>query len=132
MGRPVSFANILKHSRATYVSVKLHFIRQRIILSVSDNGVGVHDHQDTTGIGLIGLRERTGVLGGEALSVSAAYPDLSTFVLAQKMAASDSSFRNLLSGAYRRFRVSTRTAVIVRANQLGLLANANDGPGLSK
>ncbi|HEX7395382.1 MAG TPA: response regulator transcription factor [Anaerolineaceae bacterium] len=68
----------------------------------------------------------------EALSVSAAYPDLSTYVLAQKLAVSASTFRNLLSGAYKRLGVSTRAAAIVRANQLGLLANANDEPDLSK
>ncbi len=68
----------------------------------------------------------------EALSVSAAYPDLSTYVLAQKLAVSASTFRNLLSGAYKRLGVSTRTAAIVRANLLGLLANANDGPALNE
>jgi DNA-binding NarL/FixJ family response regulator len=68
----------------------------------------------------------------EALSVSAAYPDLSTYLLAQKLAISDSTFRNLLSGAYKRLGVSTRIAAIVRLNQLGFLANANDGPDLSE
>lgn len=68
----------------------------------------------------------------EALSVSAAYPDLSTYVLAQKLAISASTFRNLLSGAYQRLGVSTRTAAIMRANQLGLLANETSLPDLSK
>jgi two-component system capsular synthesis response regulator RcsB len=67
----------------------------------------------------------------EALSVSAAYPDLSTYVLAQKMSISPSTFRNLLSGAYQRLGVSTRTAAIVRANQLGLIANAPKLPDLT-
>ena len=60
-----AFSNILKHSRATSVGVKLQYSQQKIILSVSDDGVGIHDAQDTTGIGLIGLRERIGFLGGE-------------------------------------------------------------------
>lgn len=68
----------------------------------------------------------------EALSVSAAYPDLSTYVLAQKLSISPSTFRNLLSGAYQRLGVSTRTAAIVRANHLGLLANGTGVPELSK
>jgi DNA-binding NarL/FixJ family response regulator len=68
----------------------------------------------------------------EALSVSAAYPDLSTFSLARKLAISSSTFRNLLSGAYKRLGVSTRTAAIVRATRLGLLANANHEPNLTK
>jgi DNA-binding NarL/FixJ family response regulator len=62
----------------------------------------------------------------EALSVSAAYPDLSTFVLAQKLAVSASTFRNLLSGAYKRLGVYTRAAAIVRARQLGLLVDPNE------
>jgi two-component system capsular synthesis response regulator RcsB len=68
----------------------------------------------------------------EALSVSAAYPDLSTYVLAQKLSISPSTFRNLLSGAYQRLGVSTRTAAIVRANHLGLLPNGTGVPDLSK
>jgi len=68
----------------------------------------------------------------EALSVSAAYPDLSTYVVAQKLAVSSSTYRNLLSGAYKRLGVSTRTAAIMRANQLGFLPNANGLPDLSK
>ncbi|HEX7395381.1 MAG TPA: PAS domain S-box protein [Anaerolineaceae bacterium] len=60
-----SFSNILKHSRAKSVNVILQFIRGRIILSVSDNGVGIRDSQETTGIGLIGIRERVGYLGGK-------------------------------------------------------------------
>lgn len=68
----------------------------------------------------------------EVLSVSAAYPDLSTYAQAQKLAVSSSTFRNLLSGAYKRLGVSTRTAAIVRANRLGLIANAIYLPDLSK
>jgi PAS domain S-box-containing protein len=60
-----AFSNILKHSRATGVGVKLQYNGQRINLAVADNGVGIHDPQNTTGIGLIGLRERIGFLGGE-------------------------------------------------------------------
>ncbi len=68
----------------------------------------------------------------EALSVSAAYPDLSTHELARKLAISDSTFRNLLSGAYKRLGVNTRIAAIMRANRLGLIATAIDVPDLSK
>jgi DNA-binding NarL/FixJ family response regulator len=62
----------------------------------------------------------------EVLSISAAYPDLSTFALAQKLSVSPSTFRNLLSGAYKRLGVSTRTAALARASQLGLLADVNE------
>ncbi len=64
----------------------------------------------------------------EVLSLSAAYPDLPTGVLAQKLSISSSTFRNLLSGAYLRLGVSTCTAAIVRANELGLLRTPGRPP----
>ncbi len=232
-----AISNILKHSQATSVNVILTHIQKWVILSISDNGIGIHEDQKSTGIGLIGIRERVGYLGGElqintspgkgtvirdlhpvdrtchriigpdlkilvismltagalvealvdfgvrgyiykddensirqlphviksvseggiffspeawekvkpgrsaliltgrqleVLSVSAAYPDLPTAVLAQKLSISPSTFRNLLSGAYLRLGVSTRTAAIVRANQLGLLASASGLPDLTR
>ena len=60
-----AFANLLKHSQATRVRVKLQYKLPNIIASVSDNGVGFGNAQKTKGIGLIGLRERLGFLGGE-------------------------------------------------------------------
>jgi PAS domain S-box-containing protein len=60
-----AFSNIIKHSKATTVNVKLQYSRQRISVTVSDNGVGFGDVQEPTGIGLIGLRERIGYLGGK-------------------------------------------------------------------
>ncbi|MCE7988317.1 MAG: DNA-binding response regulator [Caldilinea sp. CFX5] len=57
----------------------------------------------------------------EALSLCAAYPDASTAELAQRLAVAHSTLRNLLSGAYTKLAVRTRTAAIVRARQLGLI-----------
>ena len=57
----------------------------------------------------------------EALSLCAAYPDESTELLAGKMAVANSTFRNLLSGAYVRLEVHTRVAAISKARQLGLI-----------
>jgi DNA-binding NarL/FixJ family response regulator len=57
----------------------------------------------------------------EALSLCAAYPDEPTAKLARKMAVANSTFRNLLSGAYVRLEVHTRVAAIVKARQLGLI-----------
>jgi DNA-binding NarL/FixJ family response regulator len=68
----------------------------------------------------------------EALSVTAAYPDYSTELLAEKLSISGSAFRNLLSGAYQRLGISTRAGAMVRANQLGLLGNREELPDLSK
>jgi len=57
----------------------------------------------------------------EALSLCVAYPDLSASVLARKMEISSSTFRNLLSDAYRRLGVRTRNAAVVRVQELGLI-----------
>ncbi len=57
----------------------------------------------------------------EALSLCVAYPDMSTSILAQKMQITDSTFRNILSGAYRRLEVRTRNAAVLRVQELGVI-----------
>ncbi|MBC7877576.1 MAG: response regulator transcription factor [Anaerolineales bacterium] len=57
----------------------------------------------------------------EALSLSTAYPDDSTSDLAKKMSVSNSTVRNLLSGAYVKLGVSNRSGAIAKARQLGLI-----------
>ncbi len=58
----------------------------------------------------------------EAISVCALYPDLSTAELAEILAVSNSTARNLLSGAYLRLGVHSRTAAIEKARELGLIS----------
>lgn len=58
----------------------------------------------------------------EALSLSAAYPNLTTAELAKKLGVANSTMRNLLSEVYMRLQVSSRTAAIDKARRLGLLA----------
>jgi two-component system nitrate/nitrite response regulator NarL len=58
----------------------------------------------------------------EAISLCMAYPDATTFELAQKMQVSNSTVRNLLSGAYLRMGVHTRAAAIAKVHQLGITA----------
>ncbi|MCI0395662.1 MAG: response regulator transcription factor, partial [Chloroflexi bacterium] len=57
----------------------------------------------------------------EALSLFAAYPDMTTAAAAQQLSVANSTVRNLLSGAYLRLGVRNRTAAIARAQQLGLV-----------
>lgn len=57
----------------------------------------------------------------EAISLCAAYPNVETAKLALQMMVANSTFRNLLSGAYLRLRVNTRAAAIAKARQLGLI-----------
>jgi DNA-binding NarL/FixJ family response regulator len=58
----------------------------------------------------------------EALSLCAAYPNSTTAELAKKMIVSNSTVRNLLSGAYMRLQVNNRAAAIAKARQLGLIS----------
>jgi two-component system nitrate/nitrite response regulator NarL len=64
----------------------------------------------------------------EALSLSAAYPDSTTADLAQKMSISNSTVRNLLSGAYMKLEVRSRTAATVKARQMGLITPEPPSP----
>lgn len=57
----------------------------------------------------------------EALSLCAAYPDLSSADLAEQMSVAQSTVRNLLSGAYLRLGVRNRPAAVEKARQLGLI-----------
>lgn len=57
----------------------------------------------------------------EALSLCLAYPDNTTADLAKKMSISNSTVRNLLSGAYVKLGVRTRIAAVTKARQLGLI-----------
>lgn len=57
----------------------------------------------------------------EVLSICAAYPNESTAELAQRLCVANSTVRNLLSNAYVRLNVRSRTAAIAKAQQLGLL-----------
>lgn len=57
----------------------------------------------------------------QALSLSLAYPNSTTADLARMMAISNSTARNLLSGAYLKLGVNTRAAAIAKARQMGLI-----------
>jgi len=63
----------------------------------------------------------------EALSLAAAFLDSSTKELASRMGISASTFRNLLAAAYQRLGVQTRMAAILKARQLGILADNQKG-----
>lgn len=56
----------------------------------------------------------------EALTLCAAYPDMTTGLLAAEMEIAHSTFRNLLSEAYLKLDVHSRAAAIAKARQLGL------------
>jgi signal transduction histidine kinase len=60
-----SITNVLKHANATRVEVTLDYRPDSIGLTISDNGSGDGQHGDRTGHGLIGMRERVGLFGGD-------------------------------------------------------------------
>lgn len=67
----------------------------------------------------------------EALSYCAAFPGVSTKVLARELRISDSTLRNLLSNAYSRLGVNSRAAAISKARELGMITPYSSHPAES-
>jgi two-component system sensor histidine kinase DegS len=65
-----ALTNIRRHSKATKAGVKLHFNEKQILLTIEDNGRGFTEDDkarsltDTKKLGIIGMRDRIGSLGG--------------------------------------------------------------------
>ena len=61
-----TLTNIARHSQATTVSVKLYTSKENINLQVEDNGCGItaEQIQSLRSLGLLGMRERAMVWGG--------------------------------------------------------------------
>jgi signal transduction histidine kinase len=58
--------NVIKHARASAVNIEVHHTRERVSCTVRDDGVGFAANrvEGTAGLGLVGIRERLGALGG--------------------------------------------------------------------
>lgn len=77
-----SLTNVVKHARATSVDLEVRCDGAAIEISVADDGIGFDpDDPVTTGFGVIGMRERVELAGGE-LSVLRG-PDAGTVVRAR-------------------------------------------------
>jgi len=77
-----SFTNIVKHARATSVSVLLMRKANSVSVVVEDDGVGFEPGRETgDGIGLLGMRERVGVFGGRVVIESR--PGAGTTIVAE-------------------------------------------------
>jgi len=57
--------NVVKHSRATQVSVQIMENREKLVIIVEDNGVGFDPEKQSGGIGLLNMRSRINALDGE-------------------------------------------------------------------
>ena len=65
----------------------------------------------------------------EVLSMCAAYPNDTTAELARKLVVANSTLRNLLSGAYIRLKVHSRSAAVAKARQMGIIVQDSTGLG---
>ncbi len=59
-----SLNNVVKHSGADRVRVTLTFSYPKVMMTVQDNGAGFVKEKRSSGIGLIGMRERAVAVGG--------------------------------------------------------------------
>lgn len=61
-----ALTNIARHAQATTAAVKLLVVEDAVRLTVQDNGIGIGklDLTSSSSLGLIGMRERAGALGG--------------------------------------------------------------------
>ena len=61
-----AMTNVLKHAHATRVELGIAYQPDAVLLTVSDNGIGAQQSAGaSTGHGLIGMRERVEMFGGE-------------------------------------------------------------------
>ncbi len=61
-----ALTNVLKHAHATHASVRVAYSRDAVTLEVLDDGSGSHANGDhEPGHGLIGMRERVALYGGD-------------------------------------------------------------------
>jgi signal transduction histidine kinase len=68
-----ALTNILRHAQATTVHLQLHKENGEFILRISDNGRGITDDEKSgqRTLGLLGMRERAHLIGGEVSITSA-------------------------------------------------------------
>jgi signal transduction histidine kinase len=62
-----TLTNVIRHAGATHVSVHLREQDDRIVMEVRDNGRGITADEitNTRSLGLLGMKERAALLGGE-------------------------------------------------------------------
>jgi two-component system NarL family sensor kinase len=65
--------NIIKHAKATVISIKLEYQATTLQLQVTDNGIGFNSDDlpaGQSGMGLQNIQKRAGIIGGEATIAS--------------------------------------------------------------
>ena len=63
-----ALTNVMRHAAASQVNVILEMRDETLLVEVRDNGIGIKEERifDSKSLGLIGIRERVLLLGGEA------------------------------------------------------------------
>jgi signal transduction histidine kinase len=57
--------NVARHSGARQASVRLRFLSEALELEIEDHGVGFQERPNRRGIGLVAMRERSELMGGQ-------------------------------------------------------------------
>ena len=88
-----ALTNVARHAQATEVRAALQSEADHLVLQVEDNGRGISNEAlaDKKSLGLLGMRERAAVLGGE-VAISAIQPSGTRVTLRLPHAASDARF----------------------------------------
>jgi PAS domain S-box-containing protein len=60
-----ALTNILRHAEATRVEITMKKEAGEFVLSISDNGRGIKEEEKSESLGLLGMRERTDMIGGK-------------------------------------------------------------------
>jgi PAS domain S-box-containing protein len=64
-----ALTNIIRHSKATSVEVRIKKMQAKLILEIKDNGIGISDDvlQNVSSLGLLGMRERALSINGSVI-----------------------------------------------------------------
>jgi two-component system sensor histidine kinase UhpB len=62
-----ALTNVARHAHATRVQANLRQVDHDLILEVRDNGKGIPQAPDTNRFGILGMRERAHVFGGDVM-----------------------------------------------------------------
>ena len=66
-----ALANVARHSRASAATLRLAYEPERVLLVISDNGLGFDTAAAPAGFGLQSMQQRLAALGGQLTIVSA-------------------------------------------------------------
>ncbi|MDR3652982.1 MAG: PAS domain S-box protein [Paludibacter sp.] len=92
-----SLNNVAKHSKATSVQIEINRIDDKLIMQISDNGIGINEDNKIKidSFGLIGMKERVFLLGGELFILSE--PQKGTTIKVEiPYAVSDNEFKEVV------------------------------------